>query len=62
MSIKLSFSGIEQVRLKPEKQTRKLLKTRNFLICFWCFDRSCSILEQDKFIENLYVILSCVIE
>ena len=33
-------------------------KTSNFLICFCSFDLSCPILEKDKFIENLYIVLS----
>ena len=33
------------------------VKISNLLICFSSFDLSCSILEINKFIENLYNVL-----
>ena len=33
-----------------------------FHICFCTFDLSCSILENNNFIENLYIVLSCLIK
>ena len=36
-------------------------KISNFLICFCCCDLSCPILEKDTFIENLYIVLCCVL-
>ena len=37
------------------------IKISNSLICLCSFDLSCPILEKDIFIENLYVVLSCLI-
>ena len=47
-SVKLYFSIIAQQRY--------------FRICFCTFDLSCSILEKENFIENLYIVLSCLIK
>ena len=33
-----------------------------FRICFCTFDLSCSILENNNFIENVYIVLSCLIK
>ena len=38
------------------------IKISNLLICFCSFDLSCSILEKDNCIENLYIVLSCLIK
>ena len=37
------------------------LKISNLLICFCSFHLSCPILEQDIFIENVYIVLYCLI-
>ena len=37
------------------------VKISNFRICFCCFDLSCSILEKENVIENLYLVLYCLI-
>ena len=35
----------------------------SIMISYFCtFDLSCSILEKDNFIENLYIVLSCLIK
>ena len=39
-----------------------LIETVAFLICFCSFDPFCSILEKDNFIENLYIVLYCLIK
>ena len=38
------------------------IKIYNFCVCFCSFELSCSILEKDNFIVNVYTILSCVIK
>ena len=38
------------------------IKISNLLIRFCSFDLSCPILEKDYFIENWYIVLSCVIK
>ena len=38
------------------------LRQSNLLIFFCSFDLSCPVLEKDNFIENLYIVLSCVIK
>ena len=38
------------------------VKISNSLICFCSFDLSCPILENDSFIENVYILLSCLIK
>ena len=43
-------------------QSSNRFKISNFIICFCSFDLSCSILEKDTFIENLYIVLSCLIK
>ena len=43
-------------------QAAVAIKISNFFICFCRFDLSCPILEQDSFIENLYIVLSCLIK
>ena len=37
-------------------------KISNLLICFSSFDLSCPILEKYNFIENLDLVLSCLIK
>ena len=37
-------------------------KISNLIICFSSFYLSCSILEKDNFVENLYIVLFCVIK
>ena len=37
------------------------VKISNLLICFCSFDLSCLILEKSNFIENLYIVLFCLI-
>ena len=36
--------------------------TSNLRICFCNFDLSCRIFQKDTFIENVYVVLSCLIK
>ena len=36
------------------------IKISNLLICFCSIDMSCLILEKNIFIENLYIVLSCI--
>ena len=36
------------------------IKISNFLICFCSFELFCPILEKDNFIENVYLVLSCL--
>ena len=38
------------------------VKISNLLICFCCFDLFCAIYEKDNCIENLYIVLSCLIK
>ena len=38
------------------------IKISKLLICFCIFDLSCPIHEKDTFIENLYIVLSCLIK
>ena len=38
------------------------VKISNLLICFCSFDLSCPILEKDNFIENLDIVLYCLIK
>ena len=40
-------------------QASVVIKISNLLICF--FDLSCTILLKDNFIENVYIVLSCLI-
>ena len=39
-----------------------LIQLSNLLICFCSFDFSCRILENIFFIENVYIVLFCVIK
>ena len=34
----------------------------NLLICFCSFELSCPIFEKDNSIEDLYIVLSCLIK
>ena len=36
------------------------IKISNLVICFRSFELSCAILQKDNFIENMYIILSCL--
>ena len=38
------------------------INTSNLFICFCSFDLSCPIREKDNFIENLDIVLSCLIK
>ena len=38
------------------------VKISNLLICLCCFELFCAIFEKDNFIENLYIVLSCLIK
>ena len=38
------------------------IKLSDLLIGFCSFDLSCPILEKDRFIEKLYIVLSCLIK
>ena len=38
------------------------IKIHNLLICFCSFELSCPIFEKDNFIENFYILLSCLIK
>ena len=57
--------------LKQERLKRTLfnfshaaisIKISNLPNCFSSSDLSCSIFEKDNFIENLYIVLSCLIK
>ena len=39
-----------------------LIQISNLIISFCSFDLSCPILEKDNFIENVYLVLSCLIK
>ena len=43
-------------------QASVTVKINNLLICFCSFDLFCPILEKDNFIENVYIVLSCLIK
>ena len=45
-----------------QSQAAISFKISNLLICFCSFDLSCPILGKDNFIENLYIVLSCLIK
>ena len=38
------------------------IKISNLRICFCSFDLSCPIREKDNFIENVSIVLSCLIK
>ena len=38
------------------------MKISNSLICICSFDLSCPILKKDTFIENVYIVWSCLIK
>ena len=38
------------------------VKISNLFICFCSFDLPCPILEKDNFIENVCIVLSCLIK
>ena len=67
-SIKLSLSGLGQDKSKLQKQIRNFyqaavaIKINNLLICFCIFDLSSPIPEKDSFIENVHIVLSCLIK
>ena len=43
-------------------QAAASVKISNLLICFCSFDLACPILEKDNFIENVYIVMSCLIK
>ena len=52
---------ILDVILRYFSQAAVSVKISNLLSCFCSFDLSCSILEIDNFMKNLYIVLSCLI-
>ena len=42
-----------------EREIVLLIRMCNFHICFCSFDQSYFVLEEDNFIKNVYIVLSC---
>ena len=58
-----SFSSIGQDKSKLFfSQAAVSIKISNLLICFCSFDQSCPMLEKDNFIDNLCIVLCCLIK
>ena len=56
-----------RTRLLEDTETNKYqaaiaVKISNLFIYFSSFDLSCSILEKDSFIENVYIVLSSLLK
>ena len=56
-----SFSYVI-IFLRHFSQTTISVKISNFLICVYRFELPCPIHEKDNFIENVYIVLSCLIK
>ena len=54
--------GLMQKKKKKRKKKRSFCQAAisNLLIYFSSFDLSCLILEKVNFIENVYIVLSCL--
>ena len=51
------------INLRNFCQAAVSIKISNLLICYFCsFDLSCPIFETDNFIENLDIVLFCLIK
>ena len=52
----------QYINVLIQKKTSYIYFITNLLICFCSFDLSWPILEKDNFIENMYIVLSCLIK
>ena len=50
------------ILLRHFNQAAVSIKTSNLLICFCSFELSWTVLEKDNSIDNLYIVLYCVIK
>ena len=55
------FTSDVECQFSDFYQAAIAIKINNLFICFCRFDSSRPILEQDIFIEYLYIVLSCLV-